>query len=261
MSPRPLLLEGRFDLIAHNPGKGDVVYSGKCFVSWERQMSMLSSLCRSLSSCCFVVKSYAFYCRIHSICQQWWFRDKPAYKRLGGCSCSSGKATGACPMTCAGYDVGYFAGEAWAGWKVGGAAVVANEWQDFGSNRAVAASSGDSVVVPGVLMEVEKGCWHACNCFELACWRFAGEGCFGLQFSKAVVVFKTHGVVLKHTDGLLADSVCCLRDKSTGLQRAVCNVTLACLLLVYFSSQAFKRNAFPAFCRNLSFFLNEKVSS
>ncbi len=41
---------------------------------------------------------------------------------------------------------------------VGGAAVVADEWPDVGSNRAVAASSGDSVVVPGVLTEFEKGC-------------------------------------------------------------------------------------------------------
>ncbi len=34
---------------------------------------------------------------------------------------------------------------------VGGAAVVTDERSDVGSNRAVAASAGDSVVVSGVL--------------------------------------------------------------------------------------------------------------
>ncbi len=40
---------------------------------------------------------------------------------------------------------------------VGGVAVVAGERPDVGSNRAVAASAGDSVVVSGVLKEGEGG--------------------------------------------------------------------------------------------------------
>ncbi len=39
---------------------------------------------------------------------------------------------------------------------VGGAAAVADEWPDVGSNRAAAASVGDSVVVSGVLTGVRE---------------------------------------------------------------------------------------------------------
>ncbi len=48
---------------------------------------------------------------------------------------------------------------------VGGAAVVADELPDVGSNRAAAASVGDSVSVSGVLTEGEGRRWHACNRF------------------------------------------------------------------------------------------------
>ncbi len=61
-------------------------------------------------------------------------------------------------MACAGNAVGCVAGKAGAGTMVGGAAVVADDWPDFGSNRAVAASTGDSVLVSGVLTESEGGC-------------------------------------------------------------------------------------------------------
>ncbi len=58
-------------------------------------------------------------------------------------------------MACSGDDVGCVVGEAGAGSMVGG---VADERPDGGSNRAVAASAGDSVVVSGVLREGEEGC-------------------------------------------------------------------------------------------------------
>ncbi len=54
-------------------------------------------------------------------------------------------------MACVGNGVGCIAGEAGSGAVVGGAAVVADERPDVGSNRAAAASAGDSVLVPGVL--------------------------------------------------------------------------------------------------------------
>ncbi len=54
-------------------------------------------------------------------------------------------------MACAGNGVGCVAGGAGAGAMVGGAVVVADERPDVGSNRAVAAFVGDSVVVSGVL--------------------------------------------------------------------------------------------------------------
>ncbi len=61
-------------------------------------------------------------------------------------------------MACAGNGVGCIAGEAGAGAVVGSAAVVADEWPDVGSNRAAAASAGDSALVPGVLTEGEGRC-------------------------------------------------------------------------------------------------------
>ncbi len=57
-------------------------------------------------------------------------------------------------MACVGNGVGCIAGEAGAGAVVGGAAVVADERPDVGSNRATAASAGDSGLVSGVLMGV-----------------------------------------------------------------------------------------------------------
>ncbi len=48
---------------------------------------------------------------------------------------------------------------------VGGAAVVADERPDVGSNRAAAASTGDSVSVSRVLTGCEGRRWHACNRF------------------------------------------------------------------------------------------------
>ncbi len=68
-------------------------------------------------------------------------------------------------MACAGNGVGCVAGEAGAGAVVGGAAVVADERPDVGSNRATAASAGDSVLVSGVLAGGEGRCWNACNRF------------------------------------------------------------------------------------------------
>ncbi len=47
-------------------------------------------------------------------------------------------------MACAGNGVGCVAGEAGAGAVVCGAAVVADERPDVGSNRAAAASAGES---------------------------------------------------------------------------------------------------------------------
>ncbi len=66
---------------------------------------------------------------------------------MGGCRCSSAKAPRARPVACAGNGVGCVAGEAGAGAVVGGGAVVADERPDVGSNRAAAASAGDSVLV------------------------------------------------------------------------------------------------------------------
>ncbi len=54
-------------------------------------------------------------------------------------------------MACVGNGVGCIAGEAGTGAVVGGAAVIADERPDVGSNRAAAASAGDSVLVSGVL--------------------------------------------------------------------------------------------------------------
>ncbi len=61
------------------------------------------------------------------------------------------KAPRARPVACVGNDVGCIAGEAGTGALVGGAAVVADERPDVGSNRAAAASAGDSALVSGVL--------------------------------------------------------------------------------------------------------------
>ncbi len=61
-------------------------------------------------------------------------------------------------MACASHGVGCVAREAGAGVVVGGAAVVADERKGVGSNRAAAASSGDSVLVPRVLTEGEGRC-------------------------------------------------------------------------------------------------------
>ncbi len=69
-------------------------------------------------------------------------------------------------MACAGNGVGCVAGEAGAGAVVGGAAVVADERPDVGSNHAAAASAGDSVSVSGVLTGGEDRRWHACNRFS-----------------------------------------------------------------------------------------------
>ncbi len=57
-------------------------------------------------------------------------------------------------MACVGNGVGCIAVEAGAGAVVGGAAVVAGERPDVGSNRAAAASPGDSALVSGVLTGV-----------------------------------------------------------------------------------------------------------
>ncbi len=54
-------------------------------------------------------------------------------------------------MACVGNGVGCVAGGAGAGAVVGGAAVVADKGPDVGSNRAAAASAGDSALVSGVL--------------------------------------------------------------------------------------------------------------
>ncbi len=69
-------------------------------------------------------------------------------------------------MACAGNGVGCIAGEAGEGAVVGGAAVFADEWPDVGSNRAAAASAGESVSVSGVLTGGEDRRWHACNRFK-----------------------------------------------------------------------------------------------
>ncbi len=54
-------------------------------------------------------------------------------------------------MACVGNGVCCIAGEAGAGAVVGGAAGVADERPDVGSNSAAAASAGDSALVSGVL--------------------------------------------------------------------------------------------------------------
>ncbi len=56
------------------------------------------------------------------------------------------------------YDIYDNAGEAGAGAGVGGAAVVADERPDVGSNRAAAAPVGDSVLVSWVLTGSESRC-------------------------------------------------------------------------------------------------------
>ncbi len=86
-----------------------------------------------------------------------WFRNKAACKALGGCRCSNGKAPRARPVACAGNGVGYVAGKAGAGAMVG-ANAAADERLDVGSNRAAAASAGDSVVVSRVLTGGESRC-------------------------------------------------------------------------------------------------------
>ncbi len=60
-------------------------------------------------------------------------------------------------MACAGDDVKCVAGEARARAMAGGVAVAADEPSDVGSNRAVATSAGDSVVVSGMLTAGEEG--------------------------------------------------------------------------------------------------------
>ncbi len=50
-------------------------------------------------------------------------------------------------MACAGNGVGCVAGEAGTGAMVDGVATVADERPDFGSNRSIADSARDSVVV------------------------------------------------------------------------------------------------------------------
>ncbi len=66
---------------------------------------------------------------------------------MGRCRFSGSKAPRARPVVCVGNGVGCIVGEA----VVGGAAVVADERPDDGSNRAAAASTGDSALVSGVL--------------------------------------------------------------------------------------------------------------
>ncbi len=61
-------------------------------------------------------------------------------------------------MACAGNGVGCVAGEAGAGAVADGDAVVADERTDIGSNRAVAASAGDSVLVSWVFTGGEGRC-------------------------------------------------------------------------------------------------------
>ncbi len=80
-----------------------------------------------------------------------WFSNKTAWKRMGRCRCSGGKAPRARPVACVGNGVGCIAGEAGAGAVVGGAAVVADERPVVGSNRVAAASAGYSALVSGVL--------------------------------------------------------------------------------------------------------------
>ncbi len=72
---------------------------------------------------------------------------------MGGCR--SGKAPRARPVACSSNGVGCVAGEAGAGAVVGGAAGVADERPDVGSNRAAAASASDSVLVSGGVLVVE----------------------------------------------------------------------------------------------------------
>ncbi len=58
------------------------------------------------------------------------FRNKITSKRLGGCNCSSGKASRACPVACDGDDVGCVARETRAGSMVGGVAIATDERSD-----------------------------------------------------------------------------------------------------------------------------------
>ncbi len=118
---------------------------------------MLSSLIRSLNSCCFVARPSAFHCRIRSVCRHW-FRNKASCKSLGRSRCSSGKTPRVHPVACAGNGGGCVAGEAGVGAMVGDAAFVADERPDVGNNRAAVASAGDFVVVSGVLMWGEGRC-------------------------------------------------------------------------------------------------------
>ncbi len=94
-----------------------------------------------------------------------WVSNKTAWKRMGRCRCSGGRAPRARPVACVGNGVGCVAGEAGAGAVVGGAAVVADERPDVGSNRAAAASVSESVLVSGVLTGCGGRCWNACNRF------------------------------------------------------------------------------------------------
>ncbi len=82
-------------------------------------------------------------------------RDKAASKRLGGCMHSNDKTPRASLVACASECVGCGAGEAGAGSVVGGVAAVTDERPDVGGNRAVSASTGDSVAVSGVVTEGE----------------------------------------------------------------------------------------------------------
>ncbi len=85
-------------------------------------------------------------------------RNKAPCKSVGESRCSSGKAPRARPVACVGNVVGCVVREAEAGAMVGGGAVMADEWSDVGSNRAVAASTGDSVLISWVLTEGEGRC-------------------------------------------------------------------------------------------------------
>ncbi len=68
-------------------------------------------------------------------------------------------------MTYADDDVDCIEGEVRVGAMVGGDAVFTGERPDVGSNRAVAASAGDSFIVSEVPMEGEGRFKHACNRF------------------------------------------------------------------------------------------------
>ncbi len=68
-------------------------------------------------------------------------------------------------MACVGTGVGCIGGEAGAVAVVGGAALFADERPDVGSNRAAAASAGDSVLVSGVLTGGQGRWWNDCNRF------------------------------------------------------------------------------------------------
>ncbi len=80
--------------------------------------------------------------------------NKTAWKRVSGCRRSSGKAARARPVACDGKGV-LRRGRGRS--RCGGKRCC--------SNRAAAASAGDSVSVSGVLTGGEGRCWHACNRF------------------------------------------------------------------------------------------------